>query len=191
MTVLDGDRIIIPHGVWSGVIDELIHEYFIHVDEGKDRYIIWLPKDNEKKRDRICGIVHRLLTCEREECDEGISEAAERYREREHEAYLKRKAEKEAAEERRQKEQRWKNVSENGCGKCPYKRGAKEGDIGFGRGEYTCAVTGEVLNEKNFEGWDMMTGIYYLFNWRAMPSEKCPYNTDKEAEHDGQVPGAV
>lgn len=182
MTVLDGDRIIIPHGVWSSIIYDLYYDYGVRVNFYDDRYEIPLPED-EKRRDRICDWVATELGLKGQEYDEAIAEARARNREREHEAYLKRKAEKEAAEEQRQKELRWKNVSENGCGKCPYKREAKEGDIGFGRGEYTCAVTGEVLKEKNFEGWDMKTGIYYLFNWRAMPSGNCPYNTDKEARN--------
>lgn len=190
MTVLDGDRIIIPHGVWSSIVYDLYYDYGVRVKFYDDSYEIPLPED-EKRRDRICDLVATELGLNGQEYDEAIAEARARNREREHEAYLKRKAEEEAAEERRQKELRWKNVSENGCGKCQYKREAKEGDIGFGRGEYTCAVTGEVLKEKNFEGWDMKTGIYYLFNLRAMPSERCPYNTDKEAEHDGQVSGAV
>lgn len=185
MTVLNGDQIIIPLPLWSEAVHNLRYhydDYGMQLKQETDRYIIPLPKDDES-RERICFFVANELDRAAEEYDEEISKAAEKIRERNREAYLRRKEEQEKEEEQRKKESRWKDLSENGCGVCPYRRIAKETDKGFGEGDYGCEALGEVLKEKNFGKWDVETGVYSMFNWKAMPSEKCPYNPHREIEN--------
>lgn len=82
------------------------------------------------------------------------------------------------AEETSRREKFWKRLSTEGCGDCPYKKAIAWEEDGY---VHKCRVTGEELRKENKPTYGA-DGIYYLFHWVTMPSEKCPYKVERRAE---------
>lgn len=63
--------------------------------------------------------------------------------------------------------ERWKQLCEKGCGKCPYRKRSYEDNY--------CNASGklELLDEKNVP--DYVNGVHYLFKYEPFPSVNCIY----------------
>lgn len=74
-----------------------------------------------------------------------------------------------AKEKEREREEKWEGLCKNGCGRCEKLR--RDGD------DFICADNNEMLPEKNVPGY--VGKAYRLFDYRAFPTDNCPYNTNK------------
>ncbi len=81
-----------------------------------------------------------------------------------------------AEEARERKERHWLDLKENGCGNCKLCQRLWDGED-----DYVC-LAGEkpiTLDIANRPKYDYIHRVYLLFNYVPLPTESCPYNTDK------------
>lgn len=77
-----------------------------------------------------------------------------------------------AKEEVRKAEAKWQSLCKYGCDRCENKR--RCGD------DYFCKASGDMLPEMNVPG--PCGTVFQLFNYRAFPTENCPFNINQNKE---------
>jgi hypothetical protein len=75
-------------------------------------------------------------------------------------------------EQAREAEMKWKNVCKFGCGGCEHNKRWNDDRI--------CEATGDILPERTVPKNRGKT--FYPFNLEAFPTDKCPFNVNKDKE---------